>query len=68
MNTPDLLATRDVSKIFDKSEATIRLWVRSGKLRAITLPSGQRIFRRSDVERLREETRRAGVGVAGDGD
>ena len=55
MNTPNLLATRDVSKIFDRSEATIRLWVRVGKLRAIRLPSGQNIFERSEVERLHAE-------------
>ena len=53
MHTPDLLATRDVSTIFDRSEATIRMWVRAGKLRAIRLPSGQHIFQRREVERLR---------------
>lgn len=59
MQTPDLLATRDVSRIFDRSEATIRLWVRAGKLRAIRLPSGQNVFQRSDVERLFDALRAA---------
>lgn len=50
----EFLGTRDVSKVCDRSEATIRWWVRTGKLRAFTLPSGQHIFRRADVERLHE--------------
>ena len=53
MNEPsELLATRDVCRMVDRSEATVRLWVRSGKLRAIQLPSGQNVFRRDDVLRL----------------
>jgi len=53
--TSDFLGTRDVSKLFDRSEATIRWWVRTGKLSAIRLPSGQHVFRRGDVERLRAD-------------
>lgn len=60
----ELLATRDVSKIFDKSEATIRLWVRAGKLRAIRLPSGQSVFERGEVMRLFAEIGPTGHGVA----
>ncbi len=48
----ELLATRDVCRIVDRSEATVRLWVRAGKLRATRLPSGQNLFRRGDVLRL----------------
>lgn len=49
---PQLIATRDVCRIVDRSEATVRLWVRTGKLRATRLPSGQNLFRRGDVLRL----------------
>jgi predicted site-specific integrase-resolvase len=56
---PELLATRDVCRLVDRSEATVRLWARSGKLRAIRLPSGQNVFQRGDVLRLLEEQRRA---------
>lgn len=48
----ELLATRDVCRLVDRSEATIRLWVRAGKLPATRLPSGQNLFRRGDVLRL----------------
>jgi predicted site-specific integrase-resolvase len=60
----DLIATRDVCKICDRSEATIRLWVRSGKLRAIRLPSGQNVFRRADVEQLMNEHRAEAIEPA----
>ncbi len=60
MNKPsELLATRDVCRMADRSEATVRLWVRNGKLRAIRLPSGQNLFERGDVERLLAELRNA---------
>jgi predicted site-specific integrase-resolvase len=58
MNGPaDLLATRDVCRMVDRSEATVRLWVRSGKLRTIRLPSGQNLFQRADVLRLLKKQR-----------
>lgn len=51
---PAFLTTKDVSRIFDKSEATIRLWVRLGKLRTIKLPNGQNIFERVEIDRVLE--------------
>lgn len=58
-HSQELLATRDVCRMVDRSEATVRLWVRLGKLRATRLPSGQNLFRRGDVLRLIQQLQAA---------
>jgi excisionase family DNA binding protein len=65
--TLDLLATKDAAKILDRSEASVRLYAKAGRLQSVRLPGGQRLFHRSDVERLRDDLLRDGdrVDVAG---
>ena len=47
-----VVSVAGAAQILGKSEATVRAWTRSGKLRAIVVPgTGQRIF---DVEHLEE--------------
>jgi len=48
----ELLTTADVARILDVVPATVRLMERDGRLPALKTPGGQRLFRRSDVERL----------------
>jgi DNA-binding transcriptional MerR regulator len=53
----DLLTTAGAAKILDRTPDTVRLWERMGKLHAIRTVSGQRLFRRGDVEAARERER-----------
>lgn len=59
MASEDLLTVEQVANWLQLHQATIRRWIKSGKLRAISLGSdraGWRI-RRSDVEALIQGTR-----------
>ncbi len=47
-----LLAIGEVARLLAVSIGTVRNWERSGKLAAIRTPSGQRRFRRSDVQAI----------------
>ena len=47
-----LLSTSEVAELADVNPATVSRWVATGKLAAITLPSGILRFRREDVEAL----------------
>ncbi len=49
------LMASDVGQILNRSAATIRFYERSGRLPAIRTVNGTRLFRLSDVERLRTE-------------
>lgn len=44
------LSIPEVAVAFDVSESSVRRWVKSGRLKAIRLPSGRRRIRREDVE------------------
>ena len=50
--TPDLLPTGEVARRLNTDPRTVRRWVETGQLAAITLPSGRLRFRREDVEAL----------------
>ena len=56
-----LLSTSEVAELADVHHATVSRWVASGKLAAITLPSGILRFRREDVEALLTPTIRTQV-------
>jgi DNA-binding transcriptional MerR regulator len=60
----ELLMTADVAKILGVVPATIRWMERTGRIVAQRTPSGVRLFRRADVERVAFERvqRRARVG------
>jgi excisionase family DNA binding protein len=53
MKPDDLLTTNDVAELAGVSRTTVWRWAEEGLLpAAVTLPSGHRRFRRSDVEAL----------------
>lgn len=47
-----LLTTNEVAEECKVTAETVRVWVREGRLAAITLPGGLKRFRREDVDRL----------------
>ena len=47
-----LLTAAQVAEILNTSTESVRRWAREGLLAAVTLPSGHKRFRRSDVESL----------------
>lgn len=49
---PELLRARDVLKIFGIAPRTLYDWHEKGQLRAITLPSGVKRWRKADVDRV----------------
>lgn len=49
---PDLLTAPQVAALLGVSDESVRRWADTGKLRYIALPSGQRRFRRSDIEAI----------------
>ena len=51
----ELLPTMHAARIVNRSAETIRIWAKSGRLSYVKLAGGQRLFRRSEIERLREE-------------
>lgn len=53
----ELLTTSETARELNVSAETIREWADQGKLSVRRTSSGQRIFERSDVERMRLERR-----------
>lgn len=49
---PALLTTAEVAKEFRVHQKTVRQWVDTGKLPAITLPGGIFRYRREDIEAI----------------
>jgi DNA-binding transcriptional MerR regulator len=56
------LSTRDVASLLDVTCDTVRWYERRGKLPARLTPSGQRIFRRGDVEEFARARASRGAG------
>lgn len=53
MPDPDeLLSASEVAPLLHVTEETVRHWAKTGKLRHVLLPSGQRRYRRADVEAI----------------
>ena len=52
MAADPLLTASDVAEALGVTDETVRQWAKSGKLRYVRLPSGQRRFQRSDVEAI----------------
>ncbi len=48
----EYLKTSEVAKLLCMSESGVRKWEREGRLKALRTATGQRLFRREDVERL----------------
>lgn len=56
MATPaDLLTATEAAAAWGVSVHTVRRWAKEGKVATISLPSGRRRYRRSDVEALLAE-------------
>ena len=54
----DLLTTAEVAAYFQVDPASVRRWVKSGRLAAIKTPGGGSLrFRRSDIEQCTEGER-----------
>ncbi|HEX4432835.1 MAG TPA: helix-turn-helix domain-containing protein [Frankiaceae bacterium] len=49
---PELSTANVVARTLNVTPDTVRRWARTGKLPVVTLPSGQKRFRREDVEKL----------------
>ncbi|MGH3426909.1 MAG: helix-turn-helix domain-containing protein [Terriglobales bacterium] len=49
----ELLTRKEVAELLGVSDSTVHRWARDGKLpRHVTWPSGQRRWRRSDIDKL----------------
>lgn len=48
----DFLKTSEVARVLSIGESTVRQWESEGRLRAVRTVTGQRLFRREDVEKL----------------
>ena len=59
----DLLLPSAAARVVGCSAATIRVWIRQGKLSALVLSGGVRAVRREDLERFVEQ-REANRAVA----
>ena len=49
----DLLGSREVARMLDVTDETIRRWAADGRIRHIRLPSGQLRFELADIEAIR---------------
>jgi len=49
---PILMTRREVADVLRLSLDTLDTWAREGKITSVRLPSGQRRYRRQDVEAL----------------
>lgn len=57
-----LLLPAEAARLAGVTPATVRLWTNCGKLRATRTPSGVRLIRRSDLERLIDSRRSSVTG------
>lgn len=48
----DFLKTSEVARILSIGESTVRQWEGEGRLKAVRTATGQRLFKREDVEKL----------------
>ena len=48
---PDLLLPSAAARVAGVSPATVRVWIRAGKLPALTLSGGVRVVKRADLLR-----------------
>lgn len=60
-----LLSARQVSELFPGigTPATIRRWANQGKIPHVKLPSGKRLFRRSDFEQMMAQAPDGAKGI-----
>ena len=46
------LSIPETAKVLDVSQSSVHRWVKSGRLKAIRLPSGRRKIRRAEVDAI----------------
>lgn len=61
---PRLLTVGQVAEILNVDVTTISDWARNGKIAFVTLPSGQRRYRREDIEAILAGTPSTEAGAA----
>lgn len=54
----ELLSIGKVADWLGKTHKTLRVWDKDGKLPALRTPTNQRMYRRSDVEKLLKDGRK----------
>ena len=57
--------TADVARENDVTPAAVRLWEMTGRIKAIRTKSGQRLFTRSESNRVLAERRARGIETRG---
>lgn len=57
-DTEKMLRPREVALLFKVDPKTVTRWAKTGRLTPVTLPSGHRRYRASDVEALMTSTSR----------
>ncbi len=57
----ELMSTAEVSRVLEVVPDTVRLYGRTGILPALRLASGQRLYRRADVEALAHARAKSGA-------
>jgi predicted site-specific integrase-resolvase len=58
MEQSEYLSVSGTARTLNRSENTVRLWERQGKIAAIKTETGKRIFARVEVERVARELER----------
>lgn len=63
MASRDLVFTSEAARLLEVSPETVRLWERAGKLTALRVSGGVRLFERSEIEKVARE-RATGAAVS----
>jgi DNA-binding transcriptional MerR regulator len=58
-DSDEVMTTGAASRLLERSESTVRKYEREGLLQAIRSNTNIRLFKRADVERLRQQRARA---------
>jgi excisionase family DNA binding protein len=51
----EIVTTGFAARLLNRSENTVRAYERAGRLPAVRVAGGMRLFRRSDIDRLAEQ-------------
>ena len=55
---PKLLTPAETSRILRVTQRTLSLWAKAGKIEAVMLPSGHRLYPEADVRAIAEGRKR----------
>lgn len=54
-NDPKLLRIKEAASLIGISDQTLRVWVKKGYIKCVTFPSGERRFKKEEIDRLIKE-------------